>query len=577
MFRTSILLCALTLLGCGTATLISSDDDSLTEPTVDSSEAASPLSADTRPLLSMNLGIVPREAWGARTPGHCRAAQTPNRVVVHHVGGDVSDSLNWLQNYQRELRDNRGWCDLMYHFGVDEDGRIYEMVATGIRGAHATDGNLNSVGIVLMGDYTARLPSDAQIAALQKLLVALHQVYGIALNRDAIVGHRQVGQTACPGNTAYPHLDEWVAGAQQPVPPSGAQPVSFSLPTFVATSSALRLSSVSSRRLLDTRATSALTGSATAFSANDVGGAQAVSLGVTLVNPEAATFLSVSPGTDVAPTSTVNALANTVRANQTLVSLSAGVVSMRSPQRTDVVLDEQARFGAVGKGFFALGPMRAVDTRETSPLAAGEVRVIDLTALGVPTTAVAAQVNLAAIPRGAPGFVSLLSCGEAPSTSAVNFDAQHVASGAALAPLSQGRLCAFANTEVDLVIDVAGSFDDGGTALTLAAPVRLLDTRDGQGGFVGVPRADQVLTLDLRAMPHFPGSAAVAVNVTGVNATADGFTQVWDCTGTPTHSNQNATPGAVVATFSVVRSSGLLCLRTTAPQHLVVDLVGVYR
>ena len=53
-------------------------------------------------------------------------------------------------------------------------------------------------------------------------------------------------------------------------------------------------------------------------------------------------MLGASTGSAAAPTSTVNALNRAVRANQTIVSLASGVVSMRSPRRTHVVVDEQA-------------------------------------------------------------------------------------------------------------------------------------------------------------------------------------------------------------------------------------------
>jgi hypothetical protein len=269
-------------------------------------------------------------------------------------------------------------------------------------------------------------------------------------------------------------------------------------------------------------------------------------------------------------------MAGTVRANQTVVSLSEGVVSMRSVQNTHVVIDEQARFSTSGKGFFPLGPTRLFDSRGTSSLAAGETRAIPVTSLVAPS-AVALQVGLAAIPRGAAGFVSLIPCGEAPTTSVLNFDGTQVASSAALAPLSSGQLCVFASANVDLVIDLAGAFDDGGASLTLAAPTRLLDTRDGQGGWKGFPTPGQVMRLELAQMSGWPGSAAVAFNLTGANALGSGFAQVWDCTGEPSHSNQNATPGAAVGTFGVVRSGGALCVRTTAPQHVIIDLVGIYR
>ncbi len=358
----------------------------------------------------------------------------------------------------------------------------------------------------------------------------------------------------------------------------GAHPVDAALPPFTVTAADLRLASVGGNRLLDTRNTGPLAPNVvtTAFTADQVGGASAVALGVTLVVPVADAFLSVA-GTGVGSTSSVNAAAGTVRANQTLASLSGGAVSMLSNQLTHVVLDEQGRFGGSGAGFVALGPARALDTRAGAFLAAGEVRALPLGSVGVPASAVAAQLGLVALPRGAAGFISVLACGDGVTTSAVNFSTSQVASSSALAAVRGGAVCLFANVDTDVVVDVAGYYDAGGASLFLTEPARLLDTRTGEGGWVGRPLGGQVLRLELSGMPGWAGSSAVAFNLTSVEATAQNFARVWDCTGDPSHSNLNGTPGAAVATFGVVRSSGSLCVSTSAPQHLILDLVGVYR
>ncbi len=570
---------SLCLLGCGESTL-SVLDEGTEDVVAPEASVSSELSA-ARPLMSRGLGIVSREAWGARPAGTCRRGQVPNRVIVHHVAGSVPDSRAWLSWYDRELRVNRGWCDLMYHFGIDEQGIVYEMVATGVEGAHATDANSRTVAIVLMGDYTSRAPSAAQVASLQKMMVAIAAEYRFPVNRQTVLGHRQVGQTSCPGNTAYPKLDAWVAAAGATPPPevTGAVAVAAQLPAFTVSASGLRLSSVGAERLLDTRNSGVLSGSQVyeAFTAADLGGASAVALGVALIAPEADTFLSVFDGRSPAPTSTVNALKGTVRANQTIVSLSSGVVSMVSPQRTHVVVDEQARFGSSGAGFTALGPTRALDTRAGAAIGGGEVRTVSLVAFGVPASATAAQLGIAAISRGQAGFISVVPCGAPVKTSAVNFGTDGVASSSALAAVSGGNVCLFSNVPVDVVIDVAGYYDAGGASLTLVAPARVLDTRNGEGGWLGRPTPGQVMRVELSSMPGWQGSSAVAFTLTGIDAQAPGFARVWDCTGEATHSNQNATVGAVVATFGVVRSTGSLCLTTSAPQHLVLDLVGVYR
>jgi hypothetical protein len=124
-----------------------------------------------------------------------------------------------------------------------------------------------------------------------------------------------------------------------------------------------------------------------------------------------------------------------------------------------------------------------------------------------------------------------------------------------------------------LVLDVAGYFDTGGAELVLTEPARVLDTRTGQGGWQGRADANQVLQLNLTQLPGWPGSAAVAFNLTGVDAAGEAFTRVWDCTGSPDHSNLNSSAGAAAGTFGVVRSTGLLCVVSNQKQNVILDLV----
>lgn len=396
--------------------------------------------------------------------------------------------------------------------------------------------------------------------------------------------------TAADPHTGHIHLSFGEAGATGTTsffsqvinfraPPIDAQPVSSVFPRFTQTATGLRLASVGAERLLDTRATGALEAGQvmTALTAAQVGGATAVALGVALIAPDADTFLTLAGGGAIAPTSTVNAKAGTVRANQTLVSLSSGLASMQSAQRTHVIVDEQARFGAAGAGFTALGPSRLLDTRGSTAFSAGEVRVVSLGALGVPSSAVAAQLGLVAVPRGLDGFVSVIPCGENVKTSALNFDGAQVASSGALAAVRGGNICLFSSVAVDLVVDVAGYYDVGGASLSLVEPARVLDTRSGIGGWLGMPSAGQVLRLELSSMPGWQGSSAVAFNLTVVGSSTSNFARVWDCSGNPEHSNVNGAPDSAVATFGVVRSGGSLCVSSSAPQHVIVDLVGVYR
>ncbi len=66
-------------------------------------------------------------------------------------------------------------------------------------GAHARGSNTDSIGICLVGDFTASLPSPRQAASLSKLLSRLMEAHGIP--KGCVLLHREVPGcvTECPG------------------------------------------------------------------------------------------------------------------------------------------------------------------------------------------------------------------------------------------------------------------------------------------------------------------------------------------------------------------------------------------
>ena len=180
--------------------------------------------------------IVTRARWGAdervRKPG-----QTYNtlvrKIVVHHTGtpNDITDYEALTRGiYKNEL--NNGYIDIAYNWLIDPRGRIYEgrwaanyasgVAHTGelyhrnVQGAHALHFNVDTIGIGLMGDYTALRPSAAMIAALINLMTWKCARWGVnptgatpyvnsqgarVVGLANINGHRDTYPTACPGNT----------------------------------------------------------------------------------------------------------------------------------------------------------------------------------------------------------------------------------------------------------------------------------------------------------------------------------------------------------------------------------------
>jgi len=117
-------------------------------------------------------------------------------------------------------------------------------------------------------------------------------------------------------------------------------------------------------------------------------------------------------------------------------------------------------------------------------------------------------------------------------------------------------------------------------ALRAVVPERLLETRtDGQRGYSGVkPGPGQTVELDVTTTGTVPADAsAVVVNITGVDATGDGFVTVWPCgSERPTASNLNLVRGATSPNlvFTKIGADHKICLYTQTGAHLIADLVA---
>ncbi|MCA1683593.1 MAG: fibronectin type III domain-containing protein, partial [Actinobacteria bacterium] len=115
------------------------------------------------------------------------------------------------------------------------------------------------------------------------------------------------------------------------------------------------------------------------------------------------------------------------------------------------------------------------------------------------------------------------------------------------------------------------------------SPERLLDTRSGLGYVGDKPAAGQTVELQVTGVgvSLLPADAsAVVLNVTGVQATANGFVTVWPCgSPRPNAANLNlvatepARPNLVIAKVGI---GGKVCLYTLSGTHLLADLSGYY-
>ena len=172
--------------------------------------------------------------------------------------------------------DADGYCDIAYHFLVDKYGQIFEGRAGGIDqpviGGHAGGFNSGSVGVALIGDYTSVKPTQAQWSALVSLLRWRFSVARVDPSQgffqtvasspcncqrwpagthvafsSTIVWHREVDQTACPGDAFAPDLTNLRIQVQSGIviPPPTTTTTSTSSTTSTSTSTSTTSTSTS--------------------------------------------------------------------------------------------------------------------------------------------------------------------------------------------------------------------------------------------------------------------------------------------------------------------------------------------
>jgi hypothetical protein len=249
-----------------------------------------------------------------------------------------------------------------------------------------------------------------------------------------------------------------------------------------------------------------------------------------------------------------------------------------------VVSAPQGPSPGVGAATFTpVTPVRLVDTRNgiggITRIGSGRQVVVQVTGTAsVPATATAAVVNVAAVNPSSPGFVTVYPCSDSvPDTSTLNFVGGQTVANTTIAALSgAGQLCVWTFADTDILVDITGWIGPGGTSrLTPIGPTRVVDTRSGVGGV----RLGAGATMAVNFNGVVPaGSTAVALNVTGVTASAPGFITVYPCSGSvPNTSTVNYVAGEARPNNTIVGlSGGQVCIYSDQATEILVDLLGAF-
>jgi len=168
--------------------------------------------------------IYSRAQWGADEAMRDRSSLHYGEVhagFVHHTVNANGYTRSQVPAIIRDIyayhTQSRGWSDVGYNFLVDRFGRIWEGRYGGVDrpviGAHTLGYNDDAFAMSAIGNFDITEPSNAIVEAYGRLFawkLSLHGVSAASTRQwvtkaylHAINGHRDVGQTACPGKYLY--------------------------------------------------------------------------------------------------------------------------------------------------------------------------------------------------------------------------------------------------------------------------------------------------------------------------------------------------------------------------------------
>jgi hypothetical protein len=223
-------------------------------------------------------------------------------------------------------------------------------------------------------------------------------------------------------------------------------------------------------------------------------------------------------------------------------------------------------------------------------LAAGATLNIQITGTVVvpPTGASAVVLNVTAVDQTANGFFTVFPAGTTlPTASNLNWTPGQTVPNRVIVPIGAGGQVSVYNGlgSADAIVDVNGYFTDStatGAGFFSLFPSRIVDTRNGTGGFSSPLGAAATMTVTVEGHGGVPATLvkAVILNVTVVNPTTASDLVIWPhLAAQPTASDLNFVAGQTVPNLVVVKLSAAGAIdifNAFGTTNVIVDVVGYY-
>jgi len=246
--------------------------------------------------------------------------------------------------------------------------------------------------------------------------------------------------------------------------------------------------------------------------------------------------------------------------------------------------------------FVPMTPCRVADTRNAAgpfggpSITGGTSRDFNIpnSACSVPSTAQAYSLNVAVVPAGPLGYLTLWPTGQTqPYVSTLNSLDGRIKSNAAIVPAGTGgSISVFASNATDVVLDINGYFVPSTVSTALAfypiTPCRIADTRNATaplGGPSLVGGSSRTFPI-LSSTCGLPAAAqAYSLNFAAVPPGPLGYLTAWPTGQTmPLAASLNALTGTVTANAVIVPAgtSGSIDVFASNATDLVIDVNGYF-
>ncbi len=317
-----------------------------------------------------------------------------------------------------------------------------------------------------------------------------------------------------------------------------------------------------------------------------------VSANFTAADASTSGYLTASNCAEANPSfSTLNFEAYGGVPNQAIIPLDRGALCLFASADTDVIIDIN---GYVSPGatqwFNPVIPQRLLDTRAGQPLLAGQVLRVDVEggASPAPDAAVAVAVNLTGVLPDQNGWVRAFPCDVAePEVSTMNPQVGLAKANSAIIPTAaDGTICLTSNINTHVIIDITGWFGpQGGLDFVPLNPLRLTDTRQAHpelngGAGARMIQPGEVFRVQVAGSRGITADArAATLNLVAAGGPAPGYLTVVPCGDASPVSNLNYPGIGAVANGATVMldAQGSVCVTTSAPTYLIIDITGIWQ